>query len=87
MDVTISLPEEVANVFLANGGDIQREVLEATSLEGYRADKLSRAQVGKMLGLTRFEVDSFLKLHGVPLNYSIEDLEADRRTLDALALK
>ncbi|NOT48376.1 MAG: UPF0175 family protein [Acidobacteria bacterium] len=87
MEITISLPEDVAQVFLANGENLEREVLEATSLEGYRSGKLSHAQVGKMLGLTRFEVDAFFRLHSVPLNYSIEDLESDRLTLDKLALK
>jgi len=84
MEVTINLPEDVANVFLANGENIEREILEATALEGYRAGKLSHAQVGRMLNLSRFEVDEFFKNHDVALNYTIEDLETDRRTLDKL---
>lgn len=87
MEVTINLPEDVAQVFLENGESIEREVLEATALEGYREGKLSHAQVGRMLGLNRFETDEFLKTRGVPLNYSAEDLEQDRRTLDKLFSK
>ncbi len=87
MEITINLPEDIVKVFLAKGEDIEREVLEATALEGYRAGRLSHGQVGRMLGLSRFEVDSFFKLHKVPLNYSSDDLEDDRRTLDKLALK
>jgi predicted HTH domain antitoxin len=84
MEVTINLPEDVAEVFLKNGESIEREVLEATALEGYREGKLSHAQVGRMLGLSRFETDDFLKAHNVPPGYTIEDLEQDRRTLDKL---
>jgi len=87
MEVTINLPEDVANVFLANGENLEREILEATALEGYRTGKLSHAQVGRMLNLNRFEVDAFLKTHNVPLNYTIEDLKADRQTLDKLFSK
>lgn len=87
MEVTISLPEDVAKVFLADGESLEREVLEATAVEGYRGGKLSHAQVGRMLGLDRFKVDEFLKKHSVPLNYTIEDLQADRETLDKLTLK
>lgn len=87
MEITINLPEDVAGVFLANGENIERKVLEATALEGYRAGKLSHAQVGRMLDLNRFEVDAFLKMHDLPLNYTIEDLESDRRTLDKLFSK
>ncbi|MGI8669005.1 MAG: UPF0175 family protein [Aridibacter sp.] len=87
MEVTINLPEDVAKVISANGENIEREVLEATALEGYREGKLSHAQVGRMLGLSRFETDAFLKAHTIPLNYTIEDLEQDRRTLDKLLSK
>jgi len=87
MQVTINLPEDVANVFLADGENLEREILEATALEGYRAGKLSHAHVGRMLGLSRFEVDELFKKHDVPLNYTIEDLETDRRTLDKLFSK
>lgn len=87
MEVTIKLPEDVAGVFLAKGENIEREVLEATALEGYRSGKLSHAQIGRMLNLSRFEVDAFLKTHDIPLNYTVEDLEVDRRTLDKLLAK
>ncbi len=87
MEITINLPEDVANSFLSNGKNLERKVLEATAIEGYREEKLSHAQVGRMLGLNRFETDEFLKAHNVPLNYSVEDLEQDRRTLDKLFSK
>lgn len=87
MEITINLPEDVAKVFLGDGESLEREVLEATAIEGYRAGRLSHAQVGRMLDLRRFKVDEFLKKHNVPLNYTIEDLQSDRETLDKLALK
>ena len=61
MEVTINLPEDVAQVFLKNGENIERKVLEATAIEGYREGKLSQAQVSRMLDLNRFETDEFLK--------------------------
>jgi predicted HTH domain antitoxin len=85
MEVTINLPEDVVKVFSANGENIEREVLEATALEGYREGKLSQAQVRRMLGYqTDMQVDAFLKEHNVYLNYTAEDLEQDRRTLEKL---
>jgi len=87
MEVTITLPEDIAKVFIAGGETIEREVMEATAIEGYRTGRLSRSQVGRMLCLDRFEVDAFFKAHKVPLDYSFDDLESDRRTLDKLALK
>lgn len=87
MEVTIRVPEDVARIISADPVDLERQILEATALEEYRSGKLSHGQVGRMLGMDRFQVDAFLKEHGVPLNYTLEDLEEDRRTLDELSLK
>ena len=87
MEITINLPEDIARAFIANGENLERKVLEATAMEGYRTGRLSHGQVGRVLGLGRFDVDAFFKIHGVPINYSFDDLQEDRRTLDNLALK
>ena len=78
MEVTINLPEDVARVFSANGADIEREVLEATALEGYREGKLSQAQVRRMLGFaTDMQVDAFLKEHEIFLEYDLDDIKRE----------
>jgi len=78
MEVTINLPEDVAEVFLNNGENLEREVLEATALEGYREGKLSQAQVRRMLGFaTDMQVDAFLKEHQIYLEYDLEDLKRE----------
>ena len=83
MEVTINLPDDVAGVFSANGEDIEREVLEATALEGYRSGKLSQAQVRRMLNLaTDMQVDAFLKEHGVYLEYDLSDIKRETEFLD-----
>ena len=83
--ITVSLPEEIA-ACLALQGDLSRVALEGLALEGYRAGTLSSSQVRRMLEFqTRFEVHAFLKSHGIPLHYSAQDLEHDRRAGDALA--
>ena len=87
MEVTIRIPEDVARIISPDGVDLERQILEATALEEYRSGKLSHGQVGRLLGLDRFQVDAFLKQHNVPLNYTLDDLEDDRRTLDELSFK
>ena len=78
MEVTINLPEDVANIFAKNGENIEREVLEATALEGYREGKFSQAQVRRMLGFaTDMQVDAFLKEHKIYLEYDLEDLKRE----------
>jgi hypothetical protein len=78
MEVTINLPEDVAEVFLADGDSLEREVLKATALEGYREGKLTQAQVRRMLGFaTDMQVDAFLKEHEIYLEYDLEDIKQE----------
>ena len=63
---------------------IGRHVVEDAAIERYRAGRLSHRQVGEALGLDYWQVETFLKERGVPLNYSAEDLEADREALGKL---
>jgi predicted HTH domain antitoxin len=78
MEVTINIPEDVAKVFISNGENIEREVLEATALSGYREGKLSQAHVRRMLGFaTDMQVDAFLKEHKVYLEYDLADLKRE----------
>ena len=78
MEITLKLPEDIAHGLEAKWKDLPRAALESLALEAYRSCALTTAQVRRLLGFeTRYELDGFLKQHGVLLNYSVEDLERD----------
>jgi len=74
MEITVQLPDD-----LAQHADPVREALEAFALEGYRTGTLTPYQTRMLLGFrTRYQLDGFLKSHGVYENaYSAKDLEDD----------
>ena len=81
MEITLKLPEDIAHGLEAKWNDLPRAALESLALEAYRSGALTTAQVRRLLGFeTRYEMDGFLKQHGVFLNYSVEDLERDTQT-------
>jgi Uncharacterised protein family (UPF0175) len=83
--VTILLPDELSQFLATSGHSVDRAALEAIALEAYREDKLSTAQLRRVLGYrTRAQVHAFLKDHGVHLRYGPADLEHDRQVGDAL---
>jgi predicted HTH domain antitoxin len=86
MTVTVHLPQASEAAFhRAFGQNLERAALEALSIEGYRAGKLSLGEVANALGLETSAVAlEWLGSRGVPLNYSLEDLQADRETLQHL---
>ena len=83
MQITIDLPEELIQHF--NRDRLAREILEALVIQAYQTEKITHAEVGRILGLpSRWAVDAFLKQHNVDLHYDEADLECDRITLQQL---
>jgi hypothetical protein len=82
MDVQLQIADNIARVIQRWQPDLSRAVLEALALDGYRSERLSEAQVRRMLGFrTRMQVHAFLKAHNVYLNYSNQELENDLKSL------
>ncbi len=81
MQVHLDVPEEVAQQFAEEPGGITRAALEALALEGVRSGKLTVHQARQMLGISsRYQMDGFLKVHGVLLPISAEDIVKDSET-------
>jgi predicted HTH domain antitoxin len=79
MQVTVEIPDEIAQRLTPNGQDPARTTLEAVAIEGYRSGSLTAHQTRRLLGFeTRYELDGFLKAHNVWEHaYSLEDFEHD----------
>lgn len=86
MNVVLHIPDDLAEQLRA-GGDVERQALEALALESYRAGRLTKAELRRMLGLgSRYELDGFLKAHDVYDPYTADDLERERATLQRLGV-
>lgn len=66
--------------------EISRLVLETVAIEGFKSGQLSIFQIRRMLGFdSRVEVHEFLASNDVPwVDYTVEDLERERRSLKEL---
>ena len=81
MQVTLDLPEELAQYLGQDARALSRAALEALVLEGTRSGKLSTAQGRRVLGIrTRQQMDAFLKAHGVELPLTLEQVRRDSET-------
>jgi predicted HTH domain antitoxin len=81
-EVVIKLPDALARVFGDTPEARSQRVAEDAAIEEYRAGRLSQRQVGEMLNLNYWETEHFLAGRDVPVNYGIDDLQADRATLN-----
>jgi len=86
MQVHLDVPEDVAQRFAAEPGGITRAALEALAIEGVRSGKLTVYQAREMLGIpSRYEMDGFLKAHGVLLPITMVDVVTDTNTAIAFS--
>ena len=86
MDVTVSIPDKFIPV-TGPDVDISRRMLEAYAIENYRQVRLSLGQLSELLDLSIDEANAFLKEHQVPLNYTMDDLDADLRAVEMFLKK
>ena len=87
MQITLELPEDIAEGLEAKWNDLARAALESLALEAYRSHALTAAQLRRLLAFeTRMEVDAFLKNHEL-FDYSVADFGQDRETLRELRMR
>jgi hypothetical protein len=87
MNVTVEIPDDVAQRLSAAGGDLSRRTLEALLADEYRQGHLTKPDLRRLLGFeTSDQIDGFLKAHDVWIDYTMEDLERERAGLHRLGL-
>jgi hypothetical protein len=85
MNVSVEIPDDLAQRLSAAGADLSRRALEGFALEEHKAGRISKPELRRWLRIeTRTELDGFLKEHGVFLNATVEDLRDEVRTLERL---
>jgi len=79
--MTITIPDEIANELGTAARDVERHVVEAVAIEGYRSGRFSIGFVGRILGLSLWDVENFLDRRGARQPYTADMLREDRDSL------
>jgi hypothetical protein len=78
MDIHFEVPEEFARHLASDPKGLARVALEALAVEGVRSGKLTTFQARRLLGIqSRYEMDGFLKAHGVFFDLTLQDVQKD----------
>jgi len=82
MQITIELPDDIANQLQLQPTDIPRRILELIAADNYRQGRIGAAQVRRMLNFSsRWETYEFLKREKAYLPYTEDDLEQDAQAI------
>lgn len=82
MQITIEIPDEYIQYLEPSLENLPQQVLETLVVDAYKAQRLTTAEVGRILKLNRFEVDAFLKQHQAYLHYTIDDFNKDLNAIE-----
>lgn len=83
MQVVIDIPDNLAPQLIPAGQDPARAVLENALVQAFRENRISAHQLQQALGIeTRYEFDGFLKARQVWIDYTLDELNADRTTME-----
>ena len=86
MNVMLPIPDALA-ARLGEAGDVSRRALESFAADEYRAGRLNHPELRDLLGFaTHAELDDFLRARDIFEDYTQEDLDIERQTLDQLGL-
>jgi hypothetical protein len=77
MAVHFELPSDLERCLRQDLGDLDGAAKEALGVELYRQQKLTHVQLGRLLGLSRYETDGVLRRHGVFYDLGPSDVLAD----------
>lgn len=79
--IWLDLPDSAVGQLAEEGRDLSRVALEALAIDAYRTNRITAHQLCQLLDIpSRYELDGFLKRHGVPLEYSLDDFEREGAT-------
>jgi hypothetical protein len=82
MNIIVRLPDDITERLGADAATLERRALEALIADEYRAGRLDKPDLRRLLGFeSSYEIDGFLKAHGVYHDYTLADLEAERAAL------
>jgi predicted HTH domain antitoxin len=82
MSVSFELPSSVEQHLQVALGDLGQAAKQALLMDAYRRGQISIGGLAKTLGMGVIEAQQWLADHKIPMNYSVEDYEADCRTIE-----
>jgi hypothetical protein len=87
MNLIVRIPDDIARRLSADADTLERRALEALVAEEYRSGRLDKPDLRRLLGFaTGYEIDGFLKAHGVYYDYTLADLEREREAFVRLGI-
>ncbi len=87
MEVSFTIPDDIAGRITSRPADLSRQALEALAAEEYRQGKIHKPDLRRLFGFeTSYEIDGFLKAHNAYDDFTLEEIDQQVATLERLGI-
>ena len=82
MNLTVPIPDDLAQHLGATGDDLSLRALDALAAEEYKHERITKPELQRLLGIeTSFQLDEFLKAHDVLIEDVRGNTEGESKSL------
>ena len=84
MTIHFDIPSHIQQLLESRGIDPSRAAKEILLVDLYQKGKLTHHELGEALELSRYETDGVLKRHGVPPDFTLDEVKEETVFLQSL---
>ena len=84
MQVVLEIPDRLASQLQTNGRSLPQRALEDLAVEAYRLEELSLGQLAEMLDVSINDANGLLKARGISDDFSLEEFQEQRKSMERL---
>ncbi|MCK4416592.1 MAG: UPF0175 family protein [Candidatus Latescibacteria bacterium] len=85
-EVAVKLPEEILSAIKIKEEQASEQIRKLIALELYRERVISGGKAAEIAGMSISEFMELSSHRSIPIDYTLRDLEEDRRTIERLGL-
>jgi len=81
-EISVKVPRDLIRILKVRDEEVSKLVRLYLAIELYREEKVSLGKAAGIAGVSRCEMMEILASKGIPIQYDVEDLEKDLKTLE-----
>jgi len=83
-EISVKVPKDLVRILKVRDEDVPKLVRLYLAIELYREGKVSLGKAAEIAGVSKWEMMEILASKNIPIQYSVDDLEKDIKTLEEI---